>query len=146
MRFPVDPREPFPWVRIALISALMLLFCGWSTCNAFFAFDSCQNSVPFPQISSLSPDAITDNSESVVLTVTGSGFVPQSRILWNGNPMRTTLMDSRHIQTTITQQTFLDFGGSPGSPVQISVASDGLAPVAGCPNGGNSGTLMLVIN
>jgi hypothetical protein len=32
-------------------------------------------------------------------------------------------MDSHHLQTTVTQQTFDSFGGSVGNNVQISVRS-----------------------
>ena len=86
------------------------------------------------------------NTESVVLIVTGSGFVPQSQIIWNGSALQTKFTDSEHLRATITQQTFDIFGGSAGSGVQISVRSQGSAPVFGCPNGGNSATLVLVIN
>jgi hypothetical protein len=133
-------------VRIAFITALTLLLSGWTTCNALFVFNSCQGSVPQPQITSLSPGAIQGDAESVLLVVNGSGFVPQSQIMWGGSALPTTFMDSRHLQTTITQQTFDSFGDPAGSIVQISVRS--LASVAdlGCPIGGNSATLVLVIN
>jgi len=142
----VNPRKPFPLVRIAFIAALTLLLAGWTTCSAMVDFNSCEGSLPQPQISSLSPGAIPGDAASVLLTVNGSGFVPQSQIMWNGSALPTTFMDSSHLQTTITQQTFNSFGGSVGSSVQISVRSQGSTPVLGCPNGGNSATLALVIN
>jgi len=92
------------------------------------------------------PDPMPGNTESVVLTVNGSGFLPQSQILWNGSALQTTFMDSGHLRATITQQTFDSFGGSTGSSLQIAVRSQGSVPVLGCPNGGNSATLVLVIN
>ncbi len=142
----VYPCKPFPWVRIAFIAALTLLISGWTTCSAIVDFNSCEGSVPQPQITSLSPGAIPVDATSVLLTVNGSDFVSQSRIMWNGSPLQTTFTDSRHLQTTITQQTFNSFGGSAGSSVQISVRSQGSVGVLGCPNGGNSSTLELVIN
>ena len=142
----VDPRKPFPLVRIAFIAALTLLLAGWTTCSAMVDFNSCEGSVPQPQITSLSPGAIPGDAASVLLTVNGSAFVPQSQITWNGNALPTTFMDSSHLQTTITQQTFNSFGGSVGSSVQVSVRSQGSVAVSGCPNGGNSATLALVIN
>ncbi len=72
----------------------------------------------------------------------GSGFTPQSLILWNGSTLDTTFLDEHHIQATIIQETFESFGGSAGSSVQISVRSQG----SGCPISGNSATLHLVIN
>jgi len=142
----VDPRKPFPLVRIAFIAVLTLLLAGWTTCSAMVDFNSCEGSVPQPQITSLSPGAIPGDAASVLLTVSGSGFAPESQIMWNGSALPTTFMDSRHLQTTITQQTFDSFGGSAGSSVQISVRSQGSVAVSGCPNGGNSATVALVIN
>jgi hypothetical protein len=98
------------------------------------------------QVTSLSPDAIPSNAESVLLTADGSGFTPQSLIMWNGNALQTTFMDSHHLQTTVTQQTFDSFGGSVGNNVQISVRSQASFDDLGCPIGGNSATLVLVIN
>lgn len=137
-----NPCKPFPSVRIALIAALTLLLSGWTTCSAIIDFNSCPGAVPQPQIVSLSPGSMPGDAESVLLTVNGSGFVPQSQIRWNGNALPTAFMDSGHLQTTVTQQTFESFGGSKGSNVQISVRSQGSL---GCPNGGISVTLVLVI-
>jgi hypothetical protein len=131
---------------MAFVAALTLLLSGWTTCSAIVDFNSCQSSVPQPQITSLSPGAVPGDAASVLLTVNGSDFVPQSQIMWNGNALQTTFTDSRQLQTTITQQTFNSFGGSAGSSVQISVRSLGSVGVLGCPNGGNSATLELVIN
>jgi hypothetical protein len=136
------PYKPFPLIRVALVAALTLLLPGW-TCSAIFL--SCQG-VAQSQVTSLSPDAIPSNAESVLLTAEGSGFTPQSQIMWNGNALQTTFMDSHHVQTTVTQQTFDSFGGSVGNNVQISVRSQALFDDLGCPIGGNSATLVLVIN
>ena len=135
-----NPFKPFPWICIALIAALTLLLSGW-TCSALFI--SCQGVMAQPQITSLSPDTVSSDAESV-LTVDGSDFTPQSQITWNGNALPTTFTDSRHVETTITPQTFESFGGSAGSSVQISVRSQGSG--TGWPSGGNSATLVLVIN
>jgi IPT/TIG domain-containing protein len=138
-----NPCKPSPSLRIALVAALTLLLSGW-TCNAMFV--SCQGVVVQPQVTSLSPDTIPSDANSVLLTVDGSGFTSQSTIMWNGSSLQTTFLDSRHLQTTITQQTFESFGGSAGSSVQISVRSQASVADLGCPIGGNSATLILVIN
>jgi len=139
----VNPRKPFPWVRISLIAVLSLLLSGW-TCNGIFV--SCLGVVPHPQITSLTPDTLPSDANSVLLTVEGSGFTPQSQIMWNGSSLQTKFIDSRQLQTTITQQIFESFGGAAGSSVQISVRSQGSAGDLGCPIGGNSGSLTLVID
>jgi hypothetical protein len=101
-------------------------------------FVSCQG-VSQAQITSILPGKIPSDANSVPLTVAGNGFTLQSQIMWNGSTLETTFLDSRHLQTTITQETFDSFGG--GSSVRISV-SQGL----GCPISGNSAALDLVIN
>lgn len=142
----VNPGKPFSSLRVALVVLLTLLLSGWTTCSAISDFGSCPGAVPMPQISSLSPDVIQGNSGLVLLIVNGSGFVPQSQIIWNGSALQTTFTDSGHLQATITQQTLDSFGGSAGSSVPISVKSQGSTEVVGCPNGGNSATLFLAIN
>jgi hypothetical protein len=136
------PDKPFPLTPVALIAALTLLLSGW-TCGALFL--SCQG-VAQSQVTSLSPDTIPIDAESVLLTAEGTGFTPQSQIMWNGNAVQTTFVDSHHLQTTVTQQTFDTFGGSVGNNVQISVRSPASFDDLGCPIGGNSATLVLVIN
>ena len=135
--------KPFTLMHVALLAALTLLLSGW-TCSALFV--SCQGVGSPPQIAALSPDTIPSDAESVLLTVDGSGFTPQSQIMWNGNTLQTTFMDSHHLQTGITRQTFDSLGGSAGSSVQISVRSQGSVDNFGCPIGGNSAALVLVIN
>jgi hypothetical protein len=66
--------------------------------------------------------------------------------MWNGSSLETTFIDSRHLQTTVTQQTFDSFGGSAGSSVQISVRPQKSVANLGCPIPGNSAALVLVIN
>jgi len=131
----VNPRKPFP--LIALVAVLTLLLSGW-TCT--WMAESCQGVGDQAQVSALSPGSIPSDTHSVPLTVKGSGFTPRSQIMWNGSTLETTFLDSRHLQTTITQETFDDFGG--GSTVQISVRSQAL----GCPISGNSATRDLIIS
>lgn len=108
--------------------------------------DKCRGAVPYPQIGALSPNPISADTVSVVLTVDGTGFGPQSEILWNQNPLPTTFIDSRHLETTVTQETFNTYGGSAGKNVEITVTSPGSTYVVGCSNGGNSSTLLLEVD
>jgi hypothetical protein len=134
--------KPF---RLALLLLLTWLSSAW-TCSAFFGFNSCLDAVPQPQTTALLPTSISVDELPVLLTVDGTGFVSQSEIQWNGSPLQTTFLDSRHLQTMITQQTLDSFGGSAGSDVQISVVSPESHFIVGCPSGGSSGTLVLVVN
>lgn len=141
----IQSGRPFPWLRIGFVAALTLMLSGW-TCTAIIGFNSCLGVPATPQITLLSPSAISATADSVLLTVSGSGFVPQSQILWDGSALSTTFVDSQHLQVTITQQTFAQFGGAFGSHVLISVNSPVTATVVGCPIAVSSATLILVIN
>ena len=131
--------------RVGLVLGLAALLSAW-TCTAVVNLNGCPDAFPRPQIGSLSPNPISADTVSDVLTVEGSGFVLQSEIQWNKNPLPTTFVDSRHLQASVTQQTFDSFGGSAGSNVMVSVVSPGTNSVVGCPNGGNSSTVILEIN
>lgn len=100
-----------PWLRFVLIGCLTFALSGW-TCSAIVGFQTCLGVSQAPQITSLSPNAISANATSVLLIVIGNNFDPQSQILWNGNTLATTFIDSQHLQATITQQTFTQLGGS----------------------------------
>jgi hypothetical protein len=138
-------RKPVPWLRIAFVATLPLILSA-GTCTAIVGFNSCLGIPPAPQITSLSPNAISANTLSVLLIVIGNNFVPQSQIFWNGNALPTVFVDSQQLQATVTQQTFEQFGGSPGSRVLISVSSVMTSPVVGCPVSGSSAALALIIN
>jgi len=141
----VKARRPALWLRIGFVAVLPLVLSGW-TCSAIVGFNNCLGIPPQPQVTSLSPNAISADAESVLLIVAGSGFVPQSQILWNGSALQTTFVDSQHIQASITQQMLEQLSASPGSNVLISVSSVVSRPVVGCPVGGSSATLVLIIN
>ena len=132
-------------LRIGLVLVFTFALSGW-TCQAIVGFQTCLGVGQTPQITSLSPNAISANATSVLLIVIGNNFVPQSQILWNGNALATTFVDSQHLQATITQQTFTQFGGSSGSTVLISVNSPVSSVVVGCPIPGSSRAVGLGID
>ena len=140
----IQSAKPFPWLRLGFVGALTLTLSGW-TCTAIIGFQTCLGVSATPQITSLSPSVVSVTADSVVLIVRGSGFVPQSQILWNGNALLTTFIDSQDLRATITPQTFTQFGGAFGSNVLISVNSPVTATVGGCPIAGSSATIVLVI-
>jgi hypothetical protein len=141
----IESAEPFPWLRIGFAAALILLLSGW-TCTAIIGFNSCLGVPATPQVTLISPNAISATADSALLTVKGSGFVPQSQILWNGNALATTFIDSEHLQAVITQQTFTQFGGALGGDVLISVNTPMIGTVVGCPIPGASAALVLVVH
>ena len=136
----ITPWRPY---RISLVIVLSAVLPAW-TYSANFS--SCFGVTTQPQISALSPETISADTVSGMLIVVGGGFVSDSKILWNGNALQTTFIDSEHLEATITQQTFESFGGSSGSSVLISVMSPQSNSVVGCSAGGSSVTLTLMIN
>jgi len=131
--------------RVGLVLGLAALSSAW-TCTAIVNLNGCADASPHPQIAALSPNPISADAVSVVLNVQGTGFVSQSEIQWNKNPLPTTFIDSHHLQATVTPQTFDSFGGSAGDTVLITVMSPEPRSVVGCANGNNSSTLILDIN
>jgi hypothetical protein len=65
----VNPRKPFPLVRIALLAVLTLLLSGWVNCTAIISLGTCPTPIPQPVVISLSPDTVPDDGESVPLTM-----------------------------------------------------------------------------
>lgn len=88
---------------------------------------------PAPQLTSLSPGAAIVNSNAITLTLTGSGFVPQSRVLWNAAQRPTTFVSSTQLTAQISASDLATQG-------QVSVVVSNPAP-----GGGNSGTLSFTI-
>lgn len=146
MRPRVDSFKLLPSVRIVFVAVLVLMISGWTTCAAFFSFNSCPGSVPQPQITSLSPNTISLDAIPVLLTVNGNNFVPQSQVLWNGTALATTFVDSHHLQLMITQATLDSLGIAAGSNVLISAMSPVTNHIVGCPISGASAGLVLVIS
>jgi hypothetical protein len=141
----LGPHKTTLAVRIGLLAVLACVLSGW-TCSAIFRFDSCFDTVSQPQIISLRPSTIPSHADSVVLIVNGSDFISQSQILWNGNALQTTFVNSQQLQAIISPQVFDSFGGSAGSSVQISVLSPRSSVVVGCSTGWTSGIFVVFIN
>jgi IPT/TIG domain len=140
----VYPCKAILVLRIAFVAVVTLASCGW-TCSGIISFDGCFDTTALPKIDSLFPDTVSWGLNSV-LTVNGSHFVSQSQILWNGNPVQTTYLNSHQLRMTITQETFDAFGGSPRSTVPVAVISPSSKTVVGCPDGGTSGIILLFID
>jgi len=85
-----------------------------------------------PALSSASPSSATAGGGNLVLTVTGSGFVPGAVVTWNGAERTSTFVDSSHLTVAI--------------PVS-DIANSGNATLAvNNPNSGNSNSISFPIN
>lgn len=90
---------------------------------------------PVPTLASISPTSVDAGGPSFTLTVTGSGFVPSSRVLWNGpyGYLSTKWVDANTLSTTIPQS----FIATPGTAT-VSVMNP-------TPGGGTSSSLILTV-
>jgi hypothetical protein len=73
---------------------------------AEFPFVICGDTIPTPQITSLSPDQAVAGSAGFTLTVNGNGFIDgtgsdRSVVHWNGSPLTTTFVSSTQLTATI---------------------------------------------
>jgi hypothetical protein len=59
---------------------------------------------PTPLISNLSPSKRNAGSDGFTLTVIGSGFVDGAQIIWNGEGLTTTFVDTNHLQAAISAE------------------------------------------
>jgi hypothetical protein len=56
---------------------------------------------PAPQLSTTDHNTVTVASGNVVITVTGSGFIPGATVFWNSSPRTTTYVDAAHVTVAI---------------------------------------------
>lgn len=88
---------------------------------------------PVPVLTSLSPDRATAGGPAFTLTVSGSGYVTGSVVLWNGSDRATTYVGATQLSAAITASDI----AAPGT-AQVSVRNP-------TPGGGTSGVVVLQI-
>jgi hypothetical protein len=77
---------------------------------------------PTPQIYSITPSSVIAGVPAFTLTVSGSNFVTQSVVLWNGSPRTTTYVSASQLSAQITAA---DVGAAGSYSVTVSNASAG---------------------
>ena len=88
---------------------------------------------PVPTVSGLSPAVAVSGGSAFTLSVSGTGFVPASQVLWNGVVRTTTYMSSTQLNASITAGDIASVGTA-----AITVSSP-------APGGGTSGSRTLTI-
>ena len=81
--------------------AVLCLLLASVGCGSNGTPNSTPTPTPGPVLSSVSPSAASAGSPGVVLTATGSNFVPGSEITWNGTERATLYVSSTSLQTTL---------------------------------------------
>src|SRR6266849_74533 len=89
---------------------------------------------PVPTISSVSPASVVAGSSDVLLGVTGSGFVENTVITWNGTALATTVVSATELKATLTAGMLASTSAD-----QISVQNPG-------PAGGASAAVNFSVN
>ena len=89
---------------------------------------------PLPRITALNPNNVLAGSQGITLTVTGTNFVTDSVVRWNGQPRATTFVNSTQLTATIPASDLTAVGNA-----LVTV----FTPPAG---GGESNTLTFAIN
>ena len=79
---------------------------------------------PAPSLGAIAPISITGGGAAFTLTVTGSSFVPNSVVRWNGNARATTYVSATELQAAIPATDLATAG-----EVQVTVANP--APAGG---------------
>ena len=87
-----------------------------------------------PILTKIAPTSAAAGGNNATLTITGTGFVPQSQALFNGTPRPTTYTSSTSITATLTQA---DLGAAQVAQVSISNPA---------PGGGVSQPLLFAVN
>lgn len=82
----------------------------WVGTWLFGEFGGRSSPIPDPQISFLDPNSADTGDPAFILTVTGSGFVSDSVVRWNGSDRTTTFISSTELKAEIPASD-LEFGG-----------------------------------
>ena len=112
------------------------LLCALILVAVALAMPSCGGVVtnPSPHITTISPSSRNAGDTGFTLIVNGSGFAPQSAILWNGAARATMFLAGNQLTTQILPS---DIAFPATVTVQVSTPS---------PGGGNSNTLNFTVN
>lgn len=117
------------------------------------------SATPPPVLSSLSPSSTAPGGAQFTLTVTGSNFVSNSVIQWNGNPLATTLVSATQMTGVVTANLIAGAGtasvtvttpnGGTSSALTFTIAAptgpniSSLSPASATPG---SGSFILMVN
>ncbi len=82
--------------------------------------------IPVPVLTSVSPAKVAVGSASFILTVTGSGFVPDSKVAWNGTSLSTVFVSSTSLKATVPATAIAAVGTAKVAVTQSGKASVGL--------------------
>jgi hypothetical protein len=80
-----------------------------------------------PTISSVSPNSISAGSPATVLTINGANFAPDAQVLWNGEPLTTTWVNSDRLRAQVGAA-LLHYGQTVGLAVRNQTPEERTSP------------------
>ncbi len=122
-----------PAADIAAAGSMSVTVADPSGTSSASTFSVATASNPTPAISAIFPVSATATGPALSLTVTGSGFVAASAVLWNGSPRPTTATSATSLTAQITAA---DIAAQGSAAVTVSNAA---------PGGGITGPLTFTI-
>ncbi len=128
---------------VLLATAAFLLVAPLPSCLKGM---QCVGATPVPELNSVSPTAVNSGILPAGLTLTGSGFVAWSTVFMDSVPLTTHMIDSHHLNATITWQD-LSADNITSGQVGITVTNAGHVQggLFGCSNGGTSQVIWITI-
>lgn len=118
------------FVSSCLLALLLLISCGGGGGTSTTPQPI---SNPAPTVSTVSPTTVTAGSASFTLTVTGSGFVNGSTVMWNGSTRSTTFVSATTLNATIAAA---DVASAATASITVSTPA---------PGGGTSAAITLTV-
>jgi IPT/TIG domain-containing protein len=134
------------WFLVALAICASLLLAG---CDSVFFIGgaTCFGVTPTPELASVSPSTIDTHSLPATLIVTGRDFQVSSSVRMNNTPLPTTYVDSQHLQAVLTAETTVGKTvDQSAAEISVFTAEQPDGKIFGCPNGGSSATIVVIIN
>ena len=107
---------------------------GASSATVPFTISANVNPNPVPVLTSINPSSAASGSAATTVSLTGSGFVSNSAVTWNGQTLTSTYTNTTSLSATI-----------PSSDLQ-NPGSNQIAVVNPSPGGGTSNSVTFVVN
>lgn len=125
-----DLQSQLPSSLFASAATLNLAVINPTPGGGISGFQSLTVANPQPSVTAVSPPALFANTGTATLSISGSGFVPGSAVLVNGQPLQITTLNPNEITAEIPASLI-------GVPGNISVAVSNSAPGGGSSNSQN---------
>jgi IPT/TIG domain len=134
------------WLSVASVVAIAVTLFMLAGCGGM---GSCSGGNPVPSLGSISPSTIDSTVVPVTITLKGSHFLSGSDVYINGQSVTSTYVSPSQLTVVVDGSLIYRTGITAGSRVPVYVnnrPSGTFGGVVGCPDGGQSGTVMLTVN